>query len=292
MNKRLLLLLLLIAQVSWGDEEWIPYNENLRIPWANDSSYTRCEYDWWILNTGEPSDLYLNGIYQGSEYGTNSLRLDLAWLIHPQGVPVGVVDVNSSHGQRVSAVVAKVTRNQVFLSNSIRLYPEDIAAGISNFVALQFKVVVVTTGFNFAHEGLSNACRYAESKRALIFCAVPNLDVSIDLVPDYPSSWANSIASIVPITSTDRNGNLYGPGASAYGTNVTGAPGRNIISGDLNVYASGSSSATPIAAGCAAIMMQYSRGKTSDKYRNAIWVTRTPAMGIFRIDPVRMLQEF
>lgn len=295
MSKRFLLsilLPLLTAQVSLGESEWLEYDPYRRVPWADNPAYERCDYDWWINNTGESSDLFYYGLFYGSEFGTNSIRVDLAWAIHPQGVSIGVVDINNAHGQRVSAIAGKVSRNTVCISNNIRLYPEDVAASISNFVSLQFKVIVVTTGFNYAHAGLSNACRFAEFRRALIFCAVPNAEVNIDVTPDYPSSWAAEITSIVPITPTDRHGNLYGPGAAASGTNVTGCPGRNIINEVAWTYSSGSSVATPIAAGCGAILMQYRRGRPSVEYRNALWNTSAPAGGISRIDPVRLLQEF
>lgn len=292
MKRRITLLLCLLALSARADREWRFHNPNHRIPWANGGGYERCEYDWWIQNTGEPTDLYLNGLYQGSEYGTNDIGLAEAWAIHPQGVCIGVVDANTPHGLRVKAVAEMVSRNTVLMANLNRLYPDDIAAGISNFTSIQLKIIVVTTGFNFAHAGLSNACRYAESRNALVFCAVPNSGVSIDLLPDYPSSWASEISSIVPITSTDRNGDLYGPNAAAWGDNVTGAPGRNIICGDTETYTSGTSLATPIAAGCVAILMQYRRGFTASVYRHALWSSAVPAMGIRRIDAVKLLEEF
>jgi len=289
--KRLLqcsLWLLLILTLK-ADQEWIIYNANLRIPWANNPAYTRTEFDWWIgPNDGQPSDLYLNGVYQGSEYGTNTLRIDLAWAIHPQGVTIGIVDVNSAHGQRVKAVAEKVTRNQAFLSNSLRLYPDDIASGISNFAAMRFPIIVVTTGFSSPHAGLSNACRFAELRNALVFCAVPNTGANIDVTPDYPGSWAGQMVNIVPVTSTDRTGNLYGPGAAATGSLVIGAPGRNIIC-DTN-YTSGTSMAAPIAAGCMAILIQYKRGRSAEIYRNALWSTSEPATGVRRINAKRLLE--
>lgn len=292
MRKLPTLLLCLLAWSAKADREWLGYDENRRVPFANGGGWSRCDYDWWIQNTGQSSDLYLNGVYQGSEYGESDIRLAEAWRIHPQGVAIGVVDMNNLHGQRVKAVAEVVTRNTVLISKLLRLYPDDIALGISNFVAIQFKVIVVTVGFNLAHNGLSNACRYAESRGALIFCAVPNVGVSIDSVPDYPSSWASEISSIVPITSTDRNGDLYGPNAAAWGDNVIGAPGRNILAGSTGVYTSGTSMATPIAAGCVAILMQYKRGHHGSVYRQSLWSSAIPAEGVRRIDAVSLMEEF
>jgi len=276
-------------QPLMAESDWLVYDQYRRVPFVNDPAYTRCEFDWWIRNTFEPSSLYLNGFYHSSEYGTNDINLDQAWQIHPQGITIGVIDLNNAHGQRVKALAGKVSRNQVFLSNSIRLYPEDVAAAITNFVAMGFKLVVVTTGTG-PHLSVSNACRFAEIRNALIFCAVPNAGVNIDETPDYPSSWAGQITSIVPITATDRYGNLYGPGAAGWGQLVVGAPGRNIIANDL--YTSGTSSATPIAAGCMSILMQYRRGWTAAAYRNALWSTSVQAEGTKRIDALRLVTEF
>jgi len=289
MKRLSILLLLLASQPLKADSEWLGYDANRRVPWANNPAYTRDESDWFISNEQNETRLYFNGIYQGSEYGDSDIGLAEAWKIHPQGVTIGIVDVNSEHGQRVAAVAGKVSRNSVFLSNLARLYPDDIAAGISNFVAMRFPVIVVTTGFNFAHSGLSNACRFAESRNVLVFCAVPNAAVDIDVTHDYPSSWANEMDSIVPVTATDRMGNLYGPGAAAWGNYVIGAPGRNIVC-DTN-YTSGTSVATPIAAGVTAILMQHKRGRTAAQYRAALWSTAIPAAGISRFDALKLLTE-
>jgi len=290
MKRLSILLLLLASQPLKADSEWLGYDANRRVPWANNTAYTRDESDWWISNEQSETRLYFNGIYQGSEYGDSDIGLAEAWKVHPQGYPIAVVDGNTPHGQRVASVAAKVTRNQVFLSNLTRLYPSDIASGISNFVRIGFKVLVVTVGFNAPDVALSNSLRYAEARNALVFCAVPNAAVDIDVVHDYPSSWAAEMDSIVPVTATDRMGNLYGPGAAAWGQFVVGAPGRNIIC--ATNYTSGTSVATPIAAGVTAILMQHKRGRTAAQYRAAIWSTAIPAEGISRIDAEKLLTEF
>lgn len=271
-----------------ADNEWQRYNPDKRWPWALGDSFTRDEYHWFIQNTGQESRLFQNGVFVGSESGTNDIGIPSVWAIWPTGVPVGVVDLNSAHAGRVAYLAKLITRNQVLRYNVPRLQPENLASGISNFASWNVKVIVITEGFGSPDERLSNACRYAEVRGSFVFCAAPNSEVNIDAIPDYPSSWASEIVSVVPITATDRNGNLYGPGAAAFGSNVIGAPGRNILC-ETN-YTSGTSAATPIAAGCMAILMQYKRLRSLSEYRQALWDTSDEAIGVRRINPKAMME--
>jgi subtilisin family serine protease len=201
-----------------------------------------------------------------------------------------VVDVNNLHGNRVKETARLVADAEAELSNSLRLYPDDVASAVSNFVSTGYRIIVVTTGTS-PHTGVSNALRYAESSNALVFCAVPNAEVNIDVTPDYPSSWAHEISSIIPVTNTDRNGNLYNPGASAYGTNTLGAPGRRIVCdpGTGLVQWSGTSAATPMAAGVGSLLIKRFASQTSAAYRQALMASAHTITGTRRIDSIRAL---
>lgn len=293
--KRLLLslLFLILALPAKAEPNWLTYDANRRIPFLSNSSYTRAEFDWWILNTGETSDLYLNGVYQSSEHGTNDIGLIDAWAVHYGGGAISVIDPMSSHALRIKEIAAKVSGAETRIYNvPTLLQPGVIAAAISNRVSVTYPIIVITTGFSYPDESLSNACRYAESRGAFIVCPVPNKGLNIDVTPDYPASWARWITSIVPVTSTDRSGNLYGPNAAAYGEYVIGAPGRNIVASGMNgvvTYSSGTSYAAPIVAGCLSLLRERYPGQTLEVYRNALWSRSDPATGTRRINAAALL---
>lgn len=290
MKKALLssLLLALMLQVSWAEPAWLTYNETNRVPFLTDSSFTRDEYHWHILNTGQPSRLFKNGVFISQETGTNDIGILSAWSVHYGGGSIAVIDVISGHAYRIKQIAALISGAETRIHGiSTLLNPAAVSAGISNRVATGYKIIVITTGFSYPDAGLSNACRYAEASGAFLFCPVPNVGVSIDDVPDYPSSWARWITSIVPVTSTDRNGNLYGPGAAASGEYVLGAPGRNIVS--WGTYSSGTSYAAPIVAGCVSLLMEHYPGHTLEVYRNALWTKSDSATGVRRINAALLL---
>jgi hypothetical protein len=287
MKTLLAFLICLLSLVTTQSADWIQYDPAARVPFYNDPNYTRCDYDWWVSNSGQSSDLYLNGVYVSSETGTFQLRLLRAWgEYQPYGCPIGIVDTATGHGLRVKDIAEKTARSIAVVSNSLRVYPDDVAAGISNFVATGFKAIVVTIGTG-DHAGVSNACRYAEAAGALVVCAVPNAGVNIDVTPDYPSSWAHEITSIVPVTNLDRNGVIYGPNAAARGTNTFGSPGRNIIGN--GTYSSGTSYATAIAAGILALGVEHAPGKSSFYYRYMLEQSSTKITGTRRINAANFL---
>jgi hypothetical protein len=284
-----ILLLLLTLQVSLGNPAWLTYDPLRRVPWLHDAAYTRDEYHWWILNTGEPSRLFFNGAFVSEETGTNDIGLIDAWAVHYGGGSISVIDVMSEHSLRIKQVAALVSGAETRIYGiSTLLNPAVVSAGISNRVAVGYKIIVLTTGFSYPDAGLSNACRYAELSGAMLFCPVPNAGVSIDEVHDYPSSWARWITSIVPVTATDRNGNLYGPNAAAWGEYVTGAPGRNIVA--RGSYSSGTSYAAPIVAGCLSLLMEHRPGYALDVYRNALWSTCDITPQVRRINAAALLK--
>lgn len=289
--KKILLPILLLAltlQVSLAEPAWLTYNQATRVPFLTDNRFTRDDYHWWILNTGEGSSLYYNGVYQSTEYGTNDIGLIDAWEVHYGGGSIAVIDVVSAHAYRIKQIAALISGAETRIHGiSTLLNPAAVSAGISNRVATGYKIIVITTGFGYPDAGMSNACRYAEASGAFLFCPVPNVGVSIDDVPDYPSSWARWITSIVPVTSTDRNGNLYGPNAAAWGEYVIGAPGRNIVS--WGTYSSGTSYAAPIVAGCMSLLVEHYPGQTLEVYRNALWTKSDSAIGVRRINAALLL---
>ncbi len=262
------LLFLILATSGFG--QYLEYDPARRVPFSNDPAYTRSEYHWFVKNTGQPSGLYLNGNFQSNETGTNDIRILDAWGVHPaSSLTIGLVDQQNMHGAQMEATLRLVSRGEVTNANLVRLFPDFLAAGISNFVAAGYKLLVVPAGGAGIQE-LSNACAYAYSEGVMLVCSVPNAFQNIDTTPDYPSSWAHLLPNIVPTSMTDRNGAQYA--VAAYGTNVLFAPGRNIVCMMPTVtnYISGTSQSAAVMGGVVSLLMSRFPNQPPEAYRTAL----------------------
>lgn len=266
--------------------QYLEYDPARRVTFANDANYTRQEYHWFVKNTGQPSQLFLNGIFQSNEPGTNDIRLADAWLVQSNStITIGLADQPSLHGAQMEATLRLVSRGEVVNANLTRYNSEDIAGAISNFVSSGIKLIVVPA-FAGGVEA-SNACAYALMSNALIVCSVPNSLINIDVAPDYPSSWYPGLPNIVPTSMTDRNGAHYS--VAAYGTNVLDAPGRNIVCQmpTATNYTSGTSMSAAVMAGVASLIISRYPGQSAEAYHNALRASALPGN---RIDALRALE--
>jgi subtilisin family serine protease len=85
------------------------YQTNRLTPWMDGTNYARDNYQWYSTNTGQPDQLYSNGVYLSSEPG-GSYDLDLppAWkLSRGSNIVVGVIDtgVATNHPDLAQAVI-------------------------------------------------------------------------------------------------------------------------------------------------------------------------------------------
>lgn len=267
--------------------EHLEYDSARRVPFANDPAYTRSEYHWFVKNTGQPSALYLNNVFQSNESGTNDIRILEAWNVQSNStLTVGLVDQPNLHGAQMEATLRLVSRGEVTNANLARLFPDFLAMGISNFVAQGLKAIVVPAGGAGIQE-LSNACSYAYAQGAMLICSVPNAFQNIDSTPDYPSSWAHLLPNIIPTSMTDRNGAHYS--VAAYGTNVLDAPGRNIVCQmpTATNYISGTSQSAAVMGGVVALLVSRYPGQSPEAYREAL---RASVYEGRRIDALRALE--
>jgi hypothetical protein len=252
------------------------------VPFYSNAAYTRDEQMpcWWVTNNLSPSRLFLNGVYQSQETGTNDLQLNQAWAISNQGVKVGVVD-QSGHGDRVEGCVRQASPNSdVFRFEIFRWDEQDFADGVAVCAAQGCKVVTITSGFP-ARSVLDDAI--AAHPNVLVFGAMLNQEGDLDgALVDYP--YRAGHPNFIGVTSTDRNGRHYSP--SATGTNCLAAPGRNIVA--AGTYSSGTSWAAPIAAGCAALVWGKFPGATA--LQIAALIRSTAADVARRIDPLAAMR--
>lgn len=281
----MILLLPFLTLFSLSALGYDSYDANRRVPFSGNSNYTRDEYRWWISSTKPTSTLWLNGVVQSQESGTNDLRLNEAHIIQPHaaGVKVAVID-SGTHGGRIVELLTN-TAPQCSVTTRVDQDVDGLSQAVVDCVNLGSRIVVLPWGSSRPFDSLSNACRYAESNGTILVCSVINSPVNTDTFADYPTSWSPSFSNLLPVAMTDRSGNLYS--ASAWGTNTVAAPGRNVVCG--GTYSSGTSYAAPLVAGCLALLMVRFPKQNSTWYIDRIRTTSDPIPNSRRINPVAML---
>jgi subtilisin family serine protease len=238
------------------------------VPFRDNTNYTRTEPTeppWWVKNSGEPSKLYLNSVYQNQEAGTNDLGLIDVWLENIVGAKMGVVDM-TGHGWRVRWIASYISGSSPLYSHELsRCYPDSMAAGILDCVTNGCRVICLAGGSATSTSAFGNACYTALQSNVVICCAVPNTEGNLDgALVDYP--YCYRLPNILGVSSTDRNGNHYSP--SATGSNVVAAPGRNVVAMENGVwnYSSGTSWACPMVTGCMALLVGRYPNQTAQAY--------------------------
>lgn len=283
--KRLPILgLLWLLTLQANPAEWLTYDSDRRLYWANGAIYQRDEYHWFIENTGQPSRLFLNGVYQSEETGIFDLKMLPAWVIRPNapGIKVGVVTIPNGHGEQIVSLVSLIApRSLVTLYPISRYYPEVQLVGISNAIAGGSRIIVLDYGSSIPDAGLSNIIKL--NFNVMFVCALPNTPQDIDVLPDYPTSY--NFRNVIGVSACDRNGELYWSGA---GTNTVSAPGRNIAFADGISYSSGTSYSAPLVAGVLALAYsQYNR--PAWPMLNLLRSTAVQLGNTKRMDPVAFL---
>lgn len=262
---------------------WLPYDAARRVVWANGAIYTRDEYQWWMVNTGEPSRLFLNGVFQNSEVGTWDLNMPAVWALQPNanGIKIGVVDIAGPHAQRITDLLKLISPGCVVTLYPVSRYYPDVIGPVLYNAAIANRIVVLATGWPTPDMQIEMSIHLAPN--AVIVCSAPNNMQDMDLTPDYPSSYG--FPNVLCVNALDRDGVHYWSG---YGKSVIGAPGRN-ITGDGMTYSSGCSYAAPIAAGCVALLVAKKPDRPARFYVEHVRRWATPEGFTKRINPVAML---
>jgi subtilisin family serine protease len=125
-------------------------------------------------------------------------------------------------------------------------------------------IIVMSFGFGEEHEALYRAIQYAASKEVLMFAAASNDGKNR---PD-GVSWPASDVNVICVHSADGHGNpsTFTPAAQdskrimVLGECVKSAWPEHLQSANGHKLMSGTSCAAPIAAGIAALVLDYARG--------------------------------
>lgn len=244
-------------------------------------------------------------LYSSDQYGPQKMQAPAAWDVTKgsSNVVVAVVDtgvqtdhpdltgktvagydfVNNDnnaydeqgHGTHVAGTIAATTNNGIgvaAVAPDVKVMPvrvldangsgtnDWVASGITYAADNGAKVINMSLGGSSGSQALQDAVNYAWSKGVVVVAAAGNSNTSS---PSYPAYYTNCIA----VAATDSNDARAS--FSNYGSWVdVAAPGVNIMSSTLGGgYAkySGTSMATPHAAGVAALVA--SQGKTHTEVR-------------------------
>lgn len=207
---------------------------------------------------------------------------------------------NAFHGSHVAGIIGATRGNKKGMDGvaggvvkimSIRTVPdgderdEDVANSIRYAVDNGAKILNMSFGKSFSpnKEVVYDAIKYADSKGVLIFHAAGNDNNDLDYEHNYPSNFKDdemtSIAkNWITIGASTRTPESLKASFSNYGTVKVDlfAPGTEIYStipDQKYRYAQGTSMASPVAAGCAALLWAYFPQLTSEQVKEILFET-------------------
>ncbi|HET7487566.1 MAG TPA: S8 family serine peptidase [Acidimicrobiales bacterium] len=195
---------------------------------------------------------------QDSGVNRNGVTIDNFHATHVAGLIAAVTDngigvAGVAHGARVMPVKVSDTGSMLLSLNAAGIrYAVDNGARIVNcsFGSMPGATLAQV-------QPLEDAIRYAASRGVLVVAAAGNNGVDIDANPIYPAAFAeDNVLTVGSSTNADQRSSFSNWGARSVDLF---APGSNIMStapGASYQAASGTSMATPITAGAAALVMQ------------------------------------
>lgn len=204
------------------------------------------------------------------------------------------------HGTHVAGIIGAVRNNDKGMNGvagdvvklmSVRMVPNgderdvDVANGIRYAVDNGAKVLNMSFGKAFSPEKefVAEAIRYADSKGVLMFHAAGNDNKDLDFTTNYPSNFKDN--EMIPFTknwitvgASTRDPKNLKARFSNFGTIKVDifAPGTEIystIQDNTYRYAQGTSMASPVAAGAAALIWAYFPHLTSEQVKQVLFET-------------------
>jgi subtilisin family serine protease len=208
-----------------------------------------------LENDGDPMDENGHGTHCagiiGAEGGNNEGITGVNWTV--QIMPLRFMDANGS-GTTKDAIEA------------INYVIDRRKAGVN------VRIISASWGSTQRSRALEDVIRKAYDAGILFVAASGNASVDADKQPHYPSSY--NLPNIVSVAALDRNDNLAS--FSNYGQKSVhvGAPGKDILSTYLNhefKNLSGTSMATPMVAGVAALVLANDPKMSVDDLRKRLF---------------------
>lgn len=216
-----------------------------------------------------------------------------------------IMGPNSMHGTHVSGIIGAIRNNGKGVNGiadnvrimTIRAVPDgdehdkDIALAIKYAVDNGAKVINMSFGKSFSPQKkwVDDAVKYAESKGVLLVHAAGNESMDLDQSENYPtpqlletrkaSNWITVGASgptqedlVASFSNYGKNNvDVFSPGLKIYST----LPGGNVYGNEQ-----GTSMASPVVAGLAALILSYYPELTVTQVKEVIEKTVTPIKGM------------
>lgn len=214
------------------------------------------------------------------------------------------------HGSHVAGIIGAVRNNDKGMNGvagdvvklmSVRMVPDgderdmDVANGIRYAVDNGAKVLNMSFGKAFSPEKelVYEAIKYADSKGVLMFHAAGNDNKDLDYNTNYPSNFKDSeMTSIaknwITVGASTRYNETLKASFSNFGTVKVDifAPGTEIYStipDQKYRYAQGTSMASPVAAGAAALIWAYFPHMTSQQVKEVLFETVNKSDAIVKV---------
>lgn len=249
-------------------------------------------YGAWDLEQGGDPSVWVAILDSGvdmdhPDLNDNILPINTMWpgVIFDLGQNDTWPDDNNNHGSHCAGIAAAEgdnTRGGAGVAYKCRILPIKLSNASGNFtgstptaIALAAScgasVISMSFGSFFPSEALKQACETAYED-GLVICAAAGNDNSASQT-FYPAG----IPVVIAVGASDESNNRAG--FSSYGAHVDiAAPGTNIYStirGSYDTY-QGTSMATPLVAGAAALVKSYFTGITNGQIRGLLELTGAP----------------
>ncbi|MDB5009519.1 MAG: hypothetical protein JWQ06_308 [Mucilaginibacter sp.] len=234
-------------------------------------------------------------VWDGKPYGSNLLKF--ADASHGTGV-AGLIGAVNNNGYGINGVADNVRIMSIKAVPNGDEYDKDIANAIRYAVDNGAKVINMSFGKKLSphKEWVDEAFKYAAAKDVLLVQAAGNDNQDVDAKPQFPND------TFLDGSSTDAN-NVISVGASAsvpdenlaatfsnYGKKNVDvfAPGVKVTSLDMDSEfntADGTSFASPITAGIAALLLEYYPDLSAKQLKQVILASVTPLTGTMVLKP-------
>ncbi len=224
-------------------------------------------------------------------YNAYSNNLDTADVCGHGTAVAGSAAARSNNGAGVASVAGQAKIMPIRIAyldaatNSCYAYASTIAAGITWAADHGARIANVSYGPLAGNATIQNAAQYMKSKGGLVFISAGNNGIDENLVPS---------TTLIAVSATDSTDNKAS--WSSYGNFVSlAAPGANIWTtsrGGIYQGWNGTSFASPVAAGVAALMMAAAPSLDGAQIEQALFASsvdlgapgRDPQFGYGRVD--------
>jgi subtilisin family serine protease len=231
-------------------------------------------------------------VMDGKPYGNNILKYPDA--SHGTGV-AGLIGAKRNNGYGIDGVADNVRIMSIKAVPNGDEYDKDIANAIRFAVDHGAKVVNMSFGKKISphKEWVDAAIKYAASKDVLLVQASGNDNQNIDDKPEFPndnfldgttsdnlisvdaSAWKEDTTLAANFTNYGKNTDLFAPGVKVTSIDADA---------EFNT-ADGTSFASPITAGIAALILEYYPKLTAAQVKEAILASATPLKGVMVYKP-------